>query len=327
MPANTSFDAIASTTFKNLEKTIADNISSEIPFLRYLGLKGPGKPLGGKSDAVVTDGGDTIVRPLYSGKSNAQSYSGSDPIDITKPDVISAAEYNWKQTVCPVIIEGIEKARNAGKEKQIELLDGLKENAELSMSDKVADMLMGDGTGNGGKDLLGLKALIAEAPTTGTVGGISRSSYSWWRNYYNTSVGSAASYLIGAISTALRAICRGNDKQDCVMVANTTVFGYLQSLAFGKSQLQNPKLGELGFEALKIEGVDVIYDAKMGIAAGLYIVNLKNTKLYIHKDYNFVMGQFVEPANQDILVAKLKLYAQLTSNRLGSCAVLSGITA
>jgi hypothetical protein len=317
MPANASFDQIASTTFKNLEKTIADNVSGEIPLLRYFKMKG----------AVVTDGGDTIVRPIYTGFSNAQSYAGSDAIDITKPDILSAAEYNWKQTVCPVIIEGIEKARNMGKEQQINLLDALKENAQLSMADKVSEMIFGDGTGNGGKDVLGLKALIAEAPTTGTVGGISRSANTWWRNYYDTSVGASGTYLLPKISTALRAICRGNDKKDVVGVCGSTVFGYLQAIAFGKAQMNNPALGEMNFEALKVEGVDIIYDANMGVSDGLYLVNLKSTKLYIHSSYNFVMGPFIEPANQDILVAKLKLYAQLTSNRLGSCAVLSGITA
>jgi hypothetical protein len=110
-------------------------------------------------------------------------------------------------------------------------------------------------------------------------------------------------------------------------VCNSTVFGYLQAIAWGKAQMNNPALAEMNFEALKVEGVDVIYDANMGVSDGLYLVNTKHTKLYIHKDYNFKMGDFVEPANQDILVAKLTLYAQLTSNRLGSCAVLSGITA
>lgn len=317
MPANASFDQIASTTFKNLEKTIADNVSGEIPLLRLMKEKG----------AVVTDGGDTIVRPIFTGFSNAQSYSGSDTISITKPDVISAAEYNWKQTVCPVIIEGIEKARNAGKEKQINLLDSLKENAELSISDKVSKMMYGDGTGNLGKDMLGLKALIAEAPTTGTVGGISRATYSWWRNYYDTSVGASGTYLLSKISKALRAICRGNDKKSVIGVCNSTVFGYLQAIAAGKAQFNNPALANMNFEALKVEGVDIIYDANMDIADGLYLINTRFTKLYIHQDYNFKMGDFIEPANQDILVAKLKLYAQLTSSRLGSCAVLSGITA
>lgn len=315
MPANASFDQIASTTFKNLEKSIADNVSNHIPFLKYMRLKG----------AVKTDGGDTIVRPIYSGLSTAQTYSGSDTISLTKPDVISAAEYNWKQTVVPVIIEGIEQARNSGKSKQIDLLSSLKENAELAIEDKVATMLFGDGTGNGGKDMLGLQAIVDTDPTTGTLGGINRATNTFWRNGYNTSVGSAATYLVTSLSTGIREITRGTDAPDLIIMGSTN-YGYLENIAWGKAQMQNPKLADLGFQALKFEGIDVIYDAKCP-AANVYAVNTRYLKLYIHQNVNFKMGDFVEPANQDILVAKLKLYAQLTTNRAESAYVWAGITA
>jgi len=39
-----------------------------------------------------------------------------------------------------------------------------------------------DGTGNSSKDLGGLQFLISTTPTTGTVGGINRATFSFWRN-------------------------------------------------------------------------------------------------------------------------------------------------
>lgn len=314
MPANPSFDQIASTTFKNLEKTIADNVSSNIPLLRLMRDKG----------AVVTDGGDSIVRPLLASFSNAQSYSGSDPINITKSNDISAAEFNWKQTVVPVIIEGIEEARNAGKEKQIGLLDGLKDQAIVSMEDKVSKMMFGDGTGNFGKDMLGLQAIVDVAPTLGTLGGISRVANTFWRNYADTSVGAYATYLTAKMSKAVRTCARGNDRTD-IIVMDSTNFGYMEAIAEGKAQYANPKLADLGYQALKFQGIDVIYDANCP-SGKIYGLNTKYLKLYIHTNYNFKMGNFIEPANQDILVAKLRLYAQLTTNRAASCWVLDGVT-
>lgn len=311
---NASFDKIASTTFDNLQKTIADNISDHIPLLKLMRMKG----------AVKTSGGDKIVRPLMYGFANAQSYSGSDVIDITKPEGISAAEYNWKQVVCPIIIEGIEKARNSGPEKQIDLLDTLKMQAEASMEDKVSEMLFGDGTGNFGKDMLGLQAIVDIAPTTGTLGGINRANYSWWRNSYNASVGAYATYLQSAMSTIIRATSRGNERTD-IIVTDSTNFGYLETIAAGKAQYTNPKLADLGFQALKFEGIDVIFDANCPTGK-MYGLNTKYLKFYIHNDYNFKIGKFVEPANQDILVAKHMVYGQLTTNRAESCWVLDGIT-
>jgi len=315
MSANPSFDQIASTTFKNLEKNIADNVSDNIPLLKIMQMRG----------SVKADGGDTIVRPLLTGFSNAQSYSGSDVIDITKNDDISAAEYNWKQTVTPIIITGLEKARNSGKSKQIDILDALKQQAELSMMDKISSMMFGDGTGNAGKDMLGLQAIVDIAPTTGTLGGINRATHSFWRNKYDASVGAYATYLLPAMSTMMRSLTRGKDKPD-VIVTDTTNFGYLENLANGKAQFMNPKLADLGFQALKFEGVDVIFDDNCP-SGKMYFLNTKYLKMYIHKDYNFKMGKFIEPADQDQMVAKLLFYGQLTTNRAESCGVMDGIDA
>lgn len=313
--ANSSFDRVASTTLKNYAATMADNVSNHIPTLGVMKTKG----------AVKLQGGDTIVLRLMHEFANAQSYSGSDVIDITKQDGISAAEYNWKQTVAPAIIEEIEKARNSGKEAQESLLEDVIMQAELSLEDKVAEMIFGDGTGNSGKDMLGFNALAPVDPTTGTLGGINSATESFWRNYTVASVGSFASNGLTQIQTALRNTQRGNDMVD-LMVTTATIYGYLQTVANGRAEFRNPELADLGFKGLKVEGIDFIYDAKC-TSDRVYGINTRWTKMYIHKDYNFVTGKFIEPANQDILVAKIKLYAQLATRRRESLFSLSGFSA
>ncbi len=314
--ANSSFDRVASTTLKNYAAKMADNVSNHIPFLGVLKQKG----------AMKEKGGDTLVLPLMHGFANAQSYSGSDVIDITKQSGISAAEYNWKQTVCPAIIEGIEDARNSGPQKQEDLMEQVITQAEISLENKVSQMLFGDGTGNSGKDMLGLEAIIAQDPTTGTLGGINGATNSFWRNTYNTSVGSFATNGVGAIQTAIRSTQRGTDSTDLI-VTGSTIFGYMQAKAQNQVYIQqNQKLANLGFNALTVEGVDVIHDLNCP-ADRIYGINTRWLKFYIHPSYNFKTGKFIEPANQDILVAKILLYAQLATNRREAHWVLSGVTA
>ena len=313
--ANPSFDRVAATTLKNYSKTMADNVSNHIPVLGVMRSKG----------GVKLDGGDTIVLPILSGFANTQTYSGSDVIDITKQDGQSAAEYNWKQTVTPVIIEGIEKARNAGKSKQIDLMKDLIEQAELSIENKVSEMFFGDGTGNSGKDMLGFEAIIAQDPTTGTLGGINGATQAFWRNTTNIAVGSFATNGLREIETAIRATQRGTDKVDLISM-DTTNFGRLSSVANGRAEFNNPRLAELGFDGLKVQGIDTIFDANSP-ADRCYGLNTRWTKFYIHQDVNFVTGAFIEPANQDILVAKIKLYGQLATKRREANFVLSGFTA
>lgn len=315
--ANSSFDRVASTTLKNYASKLADNVSDNIPMFKYMKMEGKG--------GVKLSGGDSIVLPLLHEFANAQSYSGSEVIDITKQDGISAAEYNWKQTICPAIIEGIEQARNSGPEKQESLMEDVLMQAELSLENKMAEMLAGDGTGNGGRDNLGFGALFPTDPTTGTLGGINSATHSFWRNYTNTSVGSFASGGLAAISTAIRATMRGNDMID-VMFTGSTLYGYMQTLASGRAEFTNPALADLNFKALRVEGIDFVFDAKVPTDR-IWGVNTKWTKLYIHKDNNFVTGKFIEPANQDILVAKIKVYSQLATRRRESGFSLSGFSA
>jgi hypothetical protein len=313
--ANSSFDRVASTTLKNYQKQLADNVSDHIPLLKLLRSKG----------AVKVSGGDTIVRPLMHEFANAQSYSGSDVIDVTKQDGISAAEYNWKQVVCPIVVEGIEKARNMGETQVLDLMEALTMQAEMSLADKVSEMIFGDGTGNSGKDMLGLQAIVSDTPTTGTLGGINAANESFWRNEVNTSVGSFASNGLTEMSTMMRNLTRGVDRPD-VIVCDTTQFGRLETVANGRAEFSNPALADQGFRALKFQGVDVIFDDNCP-SDHMYLLNTKNLKLYIHRDNDFSVGPFIEPANQDVLVAKVKLYAQLTTNRRNSAGALSGFSA
>lgn len=315
--ANADFDRVATTTLKNYANSgaMADNISNHIPFLGVMQNKG----------SVKLDGGDKIVLELMHEFSNAFSYSGSDVWAIDVEDGISAAEYNWKQVGAPVTIKGIEKARNAGKSKQDDLIKAAIMQAELSLEDAVSVMLFSDGTGNLGKDLLGLEAIIAQNPNTGVLGGIDSSVETFWRNQTDTSVGSFASNGEAALSTLMRATQRGTDRVD-LMVTGSTIYGYMQALANGRAQYTNPKLAQLGFDALRFEGTDFIFDANCP-ADRIYGVNTRWLKLYIHKDYNFVTGKFIEPANQDQMTAKIKLYAQLATDRREAHFVASGISA
>lgn len=315
--ANPDFDRVAASTLKNyVRSNFADNISKHIPFWGILKSRG----------AVMEDGGDTLVVPLVHEFVNSQTYQGSDVINIDKQDGISAAEYNWKQLITPVVIEGIEKARNMGKHAQVKLLDGLIQQAQLSHENKISEMITGgDGTGNSGKDLLGLEALAALDPTNDTLGGISSASYTFWRNYTNAAVGSFATNGLDTISLAIRETKRGMDKVD-IIVMDTTNYGRLEKLANNRAEFQNPKLAGLGFEGLKVNGVDAIHDDNV-LTDRVIGVNTNWTKIYIHSDMNNTTGKFIEPANQDIGVAKIRLYAQLATQRRESLFHLSGFTA
>lgn len=314
---NSNFDAIASTTLHNYRKKFADNVSNGNELFRYMQMKGK----------VMLDGGDKIIEELMYGSANGGSYSGTDTFDVSIPEGLSAAEFNWKQYYAAVPITGQEELKNSGKSKLQKLLEARTKQAEIKLANELGADIYGDGTGNFGKTLLGLAAICDVDPTTGVLGGINRATAGneFWRNYSVTNVGSFTTNGLAAISTAIRALTRGKDRPT-VMVTGSTIFGYAQAVASGRAQFNNPALADMNFQALKVEGIDLMYDPQCP-ADRLYLLNLDYLKLNIHTDRNFILKPFVEPADQDYKVAKYLVALQMSVSNCELQGVLSGITA
>lgn len=317
MPANPNFDAIASTTISNYAKTFADNVSESNELLRYMKMKG----------AHILGGGKTIVKELMYGTANGGSYSGTDNFNITVPEGLSAAEFDWKQYYATIPITGEEEIKNSGKEELQSLLKARTKQAEIKMMNDLGTHIYLDGSGNFGKNITGLAKYVAVDPTVGVVGGIDRANPDniFWRNYSVTNVGSFATNGLAAISTAIRALTRGKDRPH-IIITGSTIFGYAQAAASNRAQFNNPKLADLNFQALKVEGIDFLYDPQCPDDR-IYLLNLDYLQFNIHKDKNFITKPFVEPADQDYKVAKYLSALQLTMSNASLQGVLSGITA
>lgn len=314
MAGNPNYGRVASTTLRNYAAKMADNVSKHIPLLGVMKEKG----------AVKLRGGSEIVLPVLGEFAPAQSYSGSDSVTPQKPTGMTSAEYNWKQLISYAYMEGIEMAQNNGPEKIQDLMENTIMQAEKSIEDALSVQMFADGTGNGGKDFLGLEAIASQNPAADVLGGIPGATSPYWRNFVNNAVGSFAANGLDAIQAAIRATVRGNDRTDLI-VCGSTIYGYAQRLAFNSVQIQSTnRLAKLGFEALTIEGIDFVHDANC-TADRIYGINTEYTKLYLHQDFNFKTTDFVTPVNQDIQVAKILVYGEFATNRRGANWVLSGI--
>ncbi|MFN9969336.1 MAG: phage major capsid protein, partial [Phycisphaerae bacterium] len=106
-------------------------------------------------------GGNVILQELsFAENGNAGFYSGYDLLPVAAQDVISAAEFNIKQLACPVVMSGLEMLQNSGREAFIDLLEARINVAESTMANKLAQSIYSDGTGSGGKEVVGLNAAV-----------------------------------------------------------------------------------------------------------------------------------------------------------------------
>jgi len=124
----------------------------------------------------------------------------------------------------------------------------------------------GDGTVT--NSVGGLQLLVAASPTTGVVGGIDRSQWSFWQNQKWSATSDGSTTLgPGSILSQMDALwvllVRGRDYPDLIIADNTTYRYYLQSLqAIQRIQGENaaPDMAEYGFMSLKYLNSDVVLD-------------------------------------------------------------------
>lgn len=290
-----NYSDIVSTTLRHRSASLADNVTANNALLARLKKKGKLRLVGG---------GQEIVEPLaYQENQTYKRYSGYETLDISPSDVITAAKYDWKQVAVAVTASGLELLQNSGKEQVIDLLEGRIEVAENTLMNKMSEDIYSDGTET--NQINGLQALVADT-NTNEVGGISGSTWSFWRNYVREAAGTlSASTVQGEFNDVYVNITRGADHPDLVVCDNNIFKFYLASLQ-DIQRIQDPNLGQLGFQTLKFMQADVVLDGGYGGSAPsthAYFLNTKYLRFTSHRDRNFVpIGEDREPVNQDAMI-------------------------
>lgn len=306
---NSTYTDIVTTTLAGYSGEIADNITNHNALLRQINKKG------NKQTAT----GRTIVQELeYATNSNVMYYSGSEPLDLAAQENFTAAEYNYKQLAGNVTITGLEQIQNSGKEAVHNLLKSRIRNLEKSLQNTIATGLYADGTGTSSKEVGGLQLIVA-GTNTNTVGGISGSTYSWWRNYVydfsTNSVTAAATTIQHAMNTAWINVIRGTDKPDIITADSTYWLYYLESLQANQRFADDKGAGAGFTNVVYMTNVPVIYDDQCPTTS-MYLLNTDFLFLRPAKGRDFVPLGEKASVNQDAIVVPMVWAGNMTcSNR------------
>lgn len=322
--ASPNLSEIVTTTLRHRGPVIADNFTRNNALMLYLKRTNGIKKFGG---------GRTISEPIFYGMNNTyQRYSGYDPLNISPQDVITSAEYAIRQAAVSVSISGLEMLQNSGEEAVLDLLDSRMTNAEGSFLNGLSFDIYSDGALTG--QIGGLQALISATPTTGTVGGIDRATWAFWRNIaYSAATDGGAAATSANIQSYMnrtwRQLVRGTDGPNLIVADNNYWTFYLESLqAIQRIQtVSGDTAAGVGFQTLKYMGSDVVLDGGfqgLGLATDafstggaasntMYFINTKYLKWRPHADRNMVP---LDPdrfsINQDAMVRLLGFAGNLT---------------
>lgn len=313
--ASPGLSEIVSTTLRNRSGVVADNMSENNALLFRLSKRGKKKPV---------SGGRTIVQELeYSENSTYMRYSGYELLNTSPSDVISAAEYDWKQASVAVTVSGLEQAQNSGPDALIDLLETRISNAEKTMQNNLSADMYSDGTASSGKQIGGLQLLVADSVTSGTVGGINQGTYTFWRNQTaaaTTEIGSAvsAANIQRLMNLLYQRTARQTDRVDLIL-ADTNYYNFYLSSLQSIQRITSDEMASAGFQSLKYMGADVVFDG--GIGGGcpqnhMYFLNTSYLFWRPHRDRDMVPLEKVNSINQDATVQLIIWMGNMTaSNR------------
>lgn len=307
-----TFTELVSTTYRNHSKDIADNVSNHNALYRRLTQKGKVR---------LEDGGLSIVQPLdYASNSTYQRYSGFDVLNVSAVDVITAAEFPWRQVAVNVAASGLEIRTNSGANRIINFVKAKIKNAQRSMANGLSQDLYSDGV-TVSNQIGGIQALVADTGT-GIVGGINSSTYAFWQNKVqdasdNSVTVSASTIEAGMMLPLWLATTRGSDQPDLI-VMSSDYFAFFEASQSSLKRYAPSDEGQGGMISMKYKTADVFFDSSAsGIPAShMYFLNTDYIDLVVHQDANMEIMPELKSVNQDAIVIPILFQGNLvTSNR------------
>jgi len=298
---NTSYTRLITETLQHHGMEIFDAVSTNNALFYMLKKRG---------NIKVVSGGRVFTHPIYWLQNPSfQSYAKLGTISTPLNDDITRAEYPIKVVAGSLVLSMMEEAMNAGnKEKLIDTAREVKEKAEISITQVMGSQVWKDGTAV--NDFDGLVHLISAAPTAGTVGGINRATYSYWRNQTGTAITAFATHGVTRWNSLLNACTFGSQGPTAVFTTKANYALYEATMTSNIRYYQT-ELADSGFRHLAFATMPVVFDDNCPANTARF-VDLNSLWLQVLARGNFQTTPFQASINQLSRIALMYVFGNLT---------------
>ena len=307
-----SFSDIYSTSWEYREKKPADAVADNIPLLYFMRKTGNIKT--GNFGRFISEN-IRLAQNQY-----VQLIDADEEIAMGFNNTLGDFQFTPKIVVTPMVINELEKAQNAGDAQFLDLMDERQTIGDESTWNVMEAMVQGDGTTYGGKAFSGIKSFVVDSTSSGSIGGLARSTYSAIRNASVNAVSTFGSTTDSSnIESRLRytknLLVRGSDKPNLALLGQTYFNAGADSFSGKQRITTDDDVFNATFDNYKIEGMTAVL-AGGKILSGLshiavdrgYLLNTKTFNLKMYSGYN------IQPLNK-----------RTSFNQLVDAAILLGI--
>ncbi|WP_336947225.1 phage major capsid protein [Asaia sp. HN010] len=271
--------------------------------------------------------GPDIRVPLMIDKLQAQWFTGYDKLNNAPREILNSALFTPKNVAVGFSLTGTERLANEGRAQIIDLMDTYMQNAEDAMANEMETSIHGDGTGTGGRQMIGFGGAVPIIPNAGTYGGIDRSSVAMWRtSTFNVKTDFAdltGSATAGAwdsttarpIIERIAAMRSKGRRYASLIIADIKAYQAISAACVSIQRIQDARTAVLGFDALQIQTpagpVNVMCANGVGTVMPdntIYGIDPDALRVYYHPSRNMIPlfdGDGAKPINQDAIAQYL----------------------
>ena len=291
----------------------------------------------------VGGGGQIQVNLMYGQNETVDSYSRYGLIDTSPQDGIEPAFYPWAQYAGTVAIDGLSKSQNSSKEKIQDLMKEKTQQLIMSFSERMnydlwdrtgLSLAAPSTTGNGNKNLHSIPLYVQKDPTAAvSVGGITQSTNTWWRNKYLDGSDTATyAATLADLQTMYTDTSKGTGGTPTHVINGPLTYNAYERSMDYKTRYSMDDTASFGFENIKYKGAKMFWDEHVPdmdtpyntdsssfteVSKGShFFLNDKFLEVVTLDGKDFAPLGFVRPPNQDASVGTWIFYGQLVcSNR------------
>jgi hypothetical protein len=318
--ASAQFTQLLAATLDEEGTKATDQIFEKVPTYEWLRQKG--------RVSKISDwkGSGKYFHPKVTyAKSTASGYtSGYKTLNVIPQTFIGDAVYEMKLAYasCTYDIEG-DVLTNRSPNQLINIVTEKKEQAKETIIDNLNTALFATSVATDYPN-----TLVTMVDSTGTIGGINQSTYSWWASY-EAAVGSWASGGIEALDIAYNTVSKGKRSgMPGIIITDQTTWQYfansVRAFAGGGDNILHE--GDLGVPAIKHNGVEVIWDPDCA-SGTMFLLNARSLGLVTDDEADLKSTEFVKPADQLAYVGQIYFRHQLITTERRAQGKLTGITA
>ena len=322
MAGGTTFDTdfATATADKYIAASVRDQIFNEAGLLGWLERK---------VGVDRVSGGDNILVPINTAKnSQGSSYSGYDTFDTDPQDTLTNAVFSWKQYQKPIVAQTFEVFRNSGTEQKVNMWAEKAKLALRSLRDDLNIDAFAASVGNSGKNIQGIGLLVDSG---GTVGGINRSTATYWQANETAASGALAiDTSVGMLRMFNNCATGSGDSAtpDAIWTDQDEYEAY-QNLLSPDIRYTSRQQGDGTFSGLAFNGAPLMWDAAC-TAGVMFFLNSRSFGMHIHPQRDFKVTEIAKAdngtLNQDAWVSHILVWPELWIAEPRRNGKLTGLT-